>query len=364
MRVLVVTGASGGHIFPAASFIRALKERVKDVETLLVLPARGLKAVNSLSDCNVKYICTPGVSLKINFNNLIALGAFIKGSWESLRIILKFKPDLVVGFGSQDSVPGLFFAWLFRIKTLIHEQNVLPGRANSLLAKFVDRVALSFDETKRYLNINQAKIAVTGNPLRQELKITDKAIGLDYLGLDKDKFTILVMGGSHGSQRINSAFLKALGKLPENAALQVIHICGSRDYDSLRDKYKNIAWKVKLLPFLEQMQYAYSAADLALCRAGATTVAELIYFNLPAIIIPYPFAYAHQYANAKVLEGRKSALIVEDKDLDTAGFRELLYGLISDPDKIRNLRSNHSQASNNSAASLLAELTVSLLVVN
>lgn len=360
MRVLVATGASGGHIFPAISFISALKEQAKEIDALLVLPQRSLKAGILPKGYKTKYISTSTLTLGINSRNLIALSKFFKGLWEGLRIVLEFKPDLVVGFGSLDSIPCLFFAWLFRIKTLIHEQNVLPGRANRLLAKLVDRVAVSFDKTKLYLNINQERIVVTGNPLRRELVIIDKTAGLDYLGLDKDKFTILVMGGSQGSQRINLAFLDALLRLTDYTLFQVIHICGKRDYDATKDKYKNFPLRVKVFSFLEQMQYAYSVSDLAVCRAGATTIAELIYFNLPAIIIPYPFAYAHQYNNAKELEERKSAVIINDKDLETDSFKELLCALINNPLKAGIMRSNYGYVSGNCAARQLAELAVSL----
>ena len=153
MKVLVVAGVSGGHIFPAVSFISALKEKHKEIATLLVLPVRSLKFGILLTDHKTRYISTSTISLSINSSNLIALAMFLKGAWESLRIILEFKPDIVVGFGGLDCLPCLFFAWFFRIKTLIHEQNVLPGRANKLLAKFVDQVALSFAETKKYLNL-------------------------------------------------------------------------------------------------------------------------------------------------------------------------------------------------------------------
>ncbi|MDD2679802.1 MAG: UDP-N-acetylglucosamine--N-acetylmuramyl-(pentapeptide) pyrophosphoryl-undecaprenol N-acetylglucosamine transferase, partial [Candidatus Omnitrophica bacterium] len=224
MKVLVVTGASGGHIFPAASFISALQDKHQEIETLLVLSSRSLKTGIALDNYKVRYISTPRLSRSIDINNLIALAKFLKGAWESLKIIVGFKPDIVIGFGGLDSIPCLFFAWFFRIKTLIHEQNVLPGRANRLLARFVDRAAISFSETKERLKINPGKIILTGNPLRRQLKIIAKAQALDFFGLPKDKLTLLVMGGSQGSQHINTEFLKAAAFLKDTAKFQVIHL--------------------------------------------------------------------------------------------------------------------------------------------
>lgn len=362
MKVLVVTGASGGHIFPAISFIEALTLKDKDISTQLVLPERSRNFCNLPAHCSAKYISSPKLTLSINSKNLIALVELFKACLQSLKIVLGFRPDIVVGFGSLDSIPLLLFAWFFRIKTLIHEQNVIPGRANRLLAKFVDQIAISFDETRNYLGINPDKIVLTGNPLRKEMVRIDKASAREFFGLSRDKLTILVTGGSQGSQHINFAASDALISLFSSADFQVIHICGNKDYELLDKKYKDFKSKVKLMPFSDKMQYAYNASDLAITRAGATTVTELIYFNLPALVIPYPFAYAHQYNNAKILQKDRRAVIIDDAQLDTPKLKELLVSLVSDCGKIKAMQSNVDSNLKKSAAASLVELAVSFKV--
>ena len=361
MKVLVVSGASGGHIFPAISFIEALKERDNQIVTQLVLPQRSSSFCNLSAHYNARYICSPKLTLSINSRNLIALLQLPEVFLQNLKIILEFKPDLVVGFGSLDSIPLLLLAWFFRIRTLIHEQNVIPGKANRLLAKFVDQVAISFEQSREYLHINLQRVILTGNPIRKELVRIDKSRAREFFSLHKDKLTILVTGGSQGSQHINYAFSDCVISILGLVDFQVIHICGSKDYEMLGKKYKDFNSKIKLMPFLDKMQYAYSAADLAITRAGATTVAELIYFNLPALVVPYPFAYVHQYENAKILQKDCLALIINDKELDTSKLKELLISLLKDPEKINSMRSKEKHISGGSAAQILAKLAVSLI---
>jgi len=360
MRVLVVTGASGGHIFPAVSFMDALKEKRKDIDTLLVLPKRGLKPEALLAGYKVKYISTSTLTLKINSVNLIAIANFFRGIGESLGYILKFKPDIVVGFGSLDSLPALLIAWLFRIKTLIHEQNVLPGRANRLLARFVDKVAISFEETRGRLNIRSDKIVLTGNPLRRQLKKIDRVKALDFFGLSRDKFTLLVMGGSQGSRQINKGFLKAISGLAGVSALQVIHLAGSADLEEIKEAYKSMNVGAAVFNFFQPVEQAYSASDLAVSRAGATSIAELIFFRLPAIISAYPFAYSHQLENARILEKRGCAIVINDEELEKDVFRLTLETLIKNREKLEEMRLGFAGLTAENAGELLADTVLSL----
>jgi UDP-N-acetylglucosamine--N-acetylmuramyl-(pentapeptide) pyrophosphoryl-undecaprenol N-acetylglucosamine transferase len=359
MKVLVVTGATGGHIFPALSFIDTLKSKYRNIEVFLVLSKRSLKNNISIGDCKVGYLSICPLSLRFNFENFVAIINFIKGAFESLFILLEFRPDTVVGFGSLDSVPIVLFAWVFRMKTLIHEQNVIPGRANRLLAKFAEKTAISFIETKNYLKLSQERIIFTGNPVRHELKMFDISRALDFFGFKKDRFTILVMGGSLGSHRINECFLNAVSGMPDKSRLQVIHIAGVRDYGLLEGSYKDLEVKVKLFAFLKEMQYAYCISDLVICRAGATTIAELLYFKLPAIIIPYPFAYRHQLANASLLTKEGTAIIINDDDLDSGLLRENIESLIQHPEKLEDMRSGYGGALNMPADELLVNEAMS-----
>jgi UDP-N-acetylglucosamine--N-acetylmuramyl-(pentapeptide) pyrophosphoryl-undecaprenol N-acetylglucosamine transferase len=339
MRILVVTGSSGGHIFPALGFLDTLKDTHEETEALLVLSRRSIANQIRTSAYKINYISVSSIKLSLDFKNVIAILGLFKGCIESIFILLAFKPDIVVGFGSLVSVPLIMFAWALGIKNLIHEQNVVPGKANRFLAGFTDRVAVSFIETKDYFADCQRKIVFTGSPMRRGLTRIDKNKALDFFGFNDNKFTLLVMGGSQGSHRINTAFLRAISSMEDKTKVQVIHLAGEKDYDFLKQSYKDLKVNIKLFGFLEAMQYAYSASDLVLARAGATTITEIIFFGLPAVIIPYPYAYKHQLGNAKVLAKKGSAAIVQDEALDTNILNKILEDVINNPHKVKTMRS-------------------------
>lgn len=360
MKILAVTGSSAGHIFPAVSFLEAVANRKIGAETLLVLPKRSKGLYPIAPEIKKRYISTAPVALKINFNFFTGLFNFLKGGLESLFIIAEFNPDIVAGFGSLDSLWLIFFAWLFRIKTIIHEQNVSPGRANKLLVKIADKVALSFEKTKDYLKIDPAKIILTGNLLRRQLEKKSKKEAASFFGLSEAKFTILAVGGSQGSRRINREFLGALSLLKNKFDLQVIHICGVEEFEEINKAYQGSGISYKLFAFLDEIQYAYSLADLALCRAGANTITELIRFSLPAIIIPYPFALGHQLSNALVLKENGCAVIIEEKDLDSLRLGEILRDFLACPQKIELMRANYGVFPESCADELLTDEVLSL----
>lgn len=358
-KILIVTGASGGHIFPALGLLGRLRDKHKNIDALLVLP-RGIKNQFTCNDYRVSYVSASAIKIKFDLRNLTAIFNFLKSFFEGIFILAEFRPTVVVGFGSIISIPLVFAAWLFRIKTLIHEQNVFPGRANRFMAVFVDKVAVSFPQTKDYLRAGQGKIVFTGNPIRQELKRCPKNESLDFFGLSQDKLTILVMGGSQGSHRINGAFLEAIARINNQDRLQVIHLTGQMDYDQVRASYEGLKIQVRLFSFLEKMQFAYSASDIVISRAGATTIAELAYFALPAILIPYPFAYQHQLLNAQALGSYGSAVVLEEKALGNDGLRQAIAGLLDNPAKIHFMRDAYRNISWSRADNLLAEEVFSL----
>jgi len=377
MRVLVATGASGGHIFPALGFIDTLKERYKDIDILLVLPRSSLKLIialeegRGLPEKNIKnqienfgykinYISISAIKLSLDFKNMVNILNFFKGTFESIFILLRFQPDIVVGFGSLVCIPLVLFAWAFRIKTLIHEQNVIPGLANRFLAKFTNGINVSFEQTKDYLKNNKKKIVTTGNPIRKQLIQIDKNKALDFFKFSDTKITILVMGGSLGSHKINLAFLKAISELADRSKLQIIHLSGIGDYELLSSHYRDSNVNVRLFSFLKPIQYAYSVSDLVISRGGATTISEIVYFRLPAIIIPYPYAYKHQLSNAKILEENACAIIIKDEELDTDILRKTIESLMNNPDKLENMHSGYNHLPAYHAGDLMVKEVVSL----
>lgn len=360
MRVLAVTGSSGGHIFPALSFLDSLKNKREGMGMLLVMPRKN--AINKAAGvtCNLRYISISSVKLNLSFRNIASVLKLLKGALESIAILFSFRPDIVVGFGSVASVPMVVFAGLSGAKTLIHEQNVIPGRANRFLARFADKVAVSFPDTVNYLKGYKKKIVFTGNPIRSTLNRIDRNKALDFFGLSSNKFTILVMGGSQGSSRINSGFLKAISAIPDKTSLQVIHLAGGRDHDLLKKGYGDLNINFRLFDFLEPMQNAYSACDLVVSRAGATTIAEIVYFGLKAILIPYPFAYKHQLANAKALEDLGSGVIIQDSELDGEILAKKIESFIGNTESAKDTLAHYEGMAGAGRNDLLLDAVLSL----
>ncbi|MBU1929525.1 MAG: UDP-N-acetylglucosamine--N-acetylmuramyl-(pentapeptide) pyrophosphoryl-undecaprenol N-acetylglucosamine transferase [Candidatus Omnitrophota bacterium] len=335
MKILVVTGSSGGHIYPALAFLDSLP--AGDTESILVLPKKSIRISRDKYSYKIKYLSI------VPIKNITALFKFVISSFESLGILLSFKPEVVVSFGSLSGVAMIIFARMLRIKTLLQEQNVIPGRANRFLAKFADKICVGFRESAVYFKGYPKKLVFTGNPIRNELKILDKIQALEHFGFHEGRVTILVVGGSQGSRRINSEFIRVASLASWKGRVQVIHISGQSDFGSVSDKYSVLEISNRVFAFLNDMQYAYSAADLVICRAGAITIAELMHFKIPALIIPYPFAYQHQKANASILERNNCVLVIDDKDLDKENILEkALADLLNSGDNLIRMRSGYN----------------------
>jgi UDP-N-acetylglucosamine--N-acetylmuramyl-(pentapeptide) pyrophosphoryl-undecaprenol N-acetylglucosamine transferase len=344
MKVLIACGGTAGHIFPALRLSEELYSKRKDIETVLVVGKRDIEERIIPNDYKVIRLDASTIKL-VSFKELLmSFFKIFKTSLKSMLILLRFKPDLVIGFGGYASFFLVFFAWLLRIKTIIHEENILMGRANRLLSPFVDYISIGFKQTKEFFPLYRNKMVFTGNPLRKEFKIIEKKEASRYFDFSSDCFTILVMGGSQGAHRINIEFLKAVLLLKDKVLFQVIHLSGEKDFDFLNKEYKNIdIIKVKLFKFLEPMHYAFSAADLVISRAGAMTISELIFFKLPVIIIPYPYAYRHQVYNASILRDNRCAILIEEDNLTSEVLAESIMGLIKSPQKLIEMRANYDK---------------------
>ncbi|MFC1592457.1 undecaprenyldiphospho-muramoylpentapeptide beta-N-acetylglucosaminyltransferase [Candidatus Omnitrophota bacterium] len=315
MRVLISCGGTGGHIFPGLSLYNALRKTQGVTDILLALDEREISAFIAGKGYPHTCICFSPFRLNFNLQSLVVVLKLLKGIVQSLRVILSYRPDVVVGFGGYASFFVVFFARMFRIKTIIHEQNATPGKANRILAYFTNKIAVSFPDSERHFGANAFKVKFTGMPLRQDLVRIDKSSAYEFLGLSADKFTVLVTGGSQGSRKINSVFLKAANLIEGKDRFQVIHVCGKQDQQFLNRGYEESGIKAKVFSFLERMEYAYSAADIVISRAGAVTINEIILFGLASVLIPYPYARQHQMENVQYLTRHNAAVLIEEKNL-------------------------------------------------
>jgi UDP-N-acetylglucosamine--N-acetylmuramyl-(pentapeptide) pyrophosphoryl-undecaprenol N-acetylglucosamine transferase len=236
---------------------------------------------------------------------------------------------------------------------------VLPGRANASVFRFADKIAVSFEETKKRLGRFADKAVFTGNPIRASvLKEIDKTLSLKKLGLAPDKFTILVIGGSQGAHNLNSACLKAFAGLDKAKAsnIQVIHITGQSDYAWASRSYEDAGIAHRVFSFIDEIEDAYSASDLVITRSGASAMFELAHYAKPMILVPYPFAMSHQAQNASVFSESGAAIKIEEKDISAGVVRNRVESLLSDPALLAGMAGKAKGLSVPDSAQRLAEL--------
>ncbi len=328
-KVLICAGGTGGHLFPAQALALQLREKCPSIEIQFM--AKGLNDNKHFRKDLFSFLDVASGTISKNPLKLVQ-GAFqlTKGVWQSLQAMRKRAPDLVIGFGSYHTLPVLFSSVFLQIPLILHESNSIAGKANRLFSKRAEWTGLFFPDAKSTIKGASREVNI---PLRKEFESTKRPTkneALAYYGLHAGKKTILVFGGSQGAQGINQLFLEALCHLKNKIDFQVLHLTGSAS--SVVEAYKQVAIEACVKEFEPKMHYALSVADLAICRAGASTIAELIAFQLPAIFIPYPHASDnHQEKNAeyveKVIQGGKTFL---QRTVVPAELAEAVISLLED----------------------------------
>jgi UDP-N-acetylglucosamine--N-acetylmuramyl-(pentapeptide) pyrophosphoryl-undecaprenol N-acetylglucosamine transferase len=332
MKILIGGGGTGGHIYPALALARYALEKDKNTDLLFVGSAAGLES-KIVPSAGFKLVTIPARGFQRSFKNIgLVAGDLFRGLKESIKIISEFKPDVVLGTGGYVAAPLVLAAVLKRLPVVIHEQNALPGLTNRLMAPFVKRVCLSFEETGSKM-ARFSKLVYTGNPRAGEVLAMSRAEGCRYFGFDPSHRTILIYGGSRGALRLNevvTAYLKE-NQLPDGVNL--IYITGEIYFREVADKLGVQDGRIKLFSYLDQMPEALAASDLAVTRSGATTLAELTALGLPAILIPSPnVVNNHQYYNARLLVDGGAAVLIEEKDLNALHLQSEIRRLLAAPE--------------------------------
>jgi UDP-N-acetylglucosamine--N-acetylmuramyl-(pentapeptide) pyrophosphoryl-undecaprenol N-acetylglucosamine transferase len=322
---------------------------------MVFISEKEIDAVASSKHSDFRLEKLPSIGLPSPFSPAI-LG-FVRRFNESLSlcrgIYRKFKPHLVLGMGGFTSAAPVLAARFRGIPTFIHESNAVPGRANRMIARMVRAVLLGFKECAPFFPT--VRTEVTGTPIRTDLKRIDRAIALEKLGLRTDRKTLLVMGGSQGASGINRAIIKSISAFKE-LPLQVIHLSGTRDEQLVADNYRRENVTAYVAAFHHHMEEPYSAADLAIARSGAATLAELASFSLPSIFIPYPFATDnHQMRNAEIFAHAEAAIILKESELSGDLLVRKIRELIDDSNKLRRMSDHSSRLAPKDAADLVVK---------
>ena len=313
MRAIVVAGGTGGHIYPALAIIDKIYEKEPNSEILYIgtsdrmekdiVPQRGIDFVG---------LEMKGFDRKNPFKNISVIIKTTRAYRKAKKIIKKFNPDIVIGAGGYITAPVLYAAHRLGYKTLVHEQNSIPGMSNKFLANFADKLCLSFEESKKYFK--ESKTVYTGNPRSEEITKVEK-VNKTKFGFSKNKKLVVIVMGSLGSTTITNRLKEMIPNFKDKK-YQVLIVTGNAYYNSYQNV--DIPDNVKLVPFLDDLINLMKDTDLLVSRAGASTIAEITSIGIPSVLVPSPYVtHNHQYLNAKELEDKKACIIVEEDKFDS-----------------------------------------------
>lgn len=371
MKILFAAGGTGGHINPALAAAGEIRERYPDAEILFV-GAKGKMETKLVPNAgfNLKTIRIAGFQRKISieniFRNILAVLYLVLSPLSVRKIIKDFAPDVVVGFGGYVSGPVVQMAAKMGIPTAIHEQNAYPGVTNKTLSKVVDRVMLTAEEAEKHL-APKNKPTVTGLPVRGEMLIADREKSRKELGIKDNQKLVLSMGGSLGALTINNAMVELISEYHGNENLYFLHAMGQYGLwvpEKLREKGVDTenSKNVEIREYISDMDRCMSAADLVICRAGASSLSELQALGKASILIPSPnVSENHQFHNAMALVNKGAALVVEEKDLTKEKMAELFESLIFDDEKRLTVEANAKAMAVMDAKEKIADIIVSLI---
>jgi len=359
VKVVLTGGGTGGHIYPALSVAQALRDIDHYIELLFVGSSHGPEG-DLAREAGIPFKAIPSLPLTraFSFRNVQSLIGLAAGVPRARRILRDFAPDVAIGTGGYTTAAVLIAQRLLGGKIVIHEQNAIPGRTNRLLGIIADRVCVTFNSSADYFSAK--KVVVTGMPIRKEFaSLPEKPEARSKLGLRVDAFTILVIGGSQGARRLNELMFSAWPMLNDGAT-QVVHQVGDRNVEQARSFAEEFGSMYRVETYVDA-PLAMAAADLVVCRSGASTLAEITAVGLPSIQVPYPYAYAdHQKRNAEYLVSRGAAILCEEQYCTSEHLASLICELRSNSEKLGAMASASAAAGRPDAARTVAEVAMSL----
>jgi UDP-N-acetylglucosamine--N-acetylmuramyl-(pentapeptide) pyrophosphoryl-undecaprenol N-acetylglucosamine transferase len=348
MNAVIACGGTGGHLFPGIAVAEALHQHGHEV--LLFVSEKEIDSLALSTRSQFQFEKLPTVGFPSLYSP--AIFGFFRRFVESLSICRsiygKFKPQVILGMGGFTSTAPILAGRMRGISTFVHESNAFPGKANRIAARLVRAVLLGFKETAVFFP--RSRTEVTGTPVRKELKRVDRATAREKLGLRTDISTLLVMGGSQGASGINRAMIKCLPAL-QHSSLQVIHLSGARDEQIVAESYRRANIPAYVAAFHHRMEEVYSAADFAVARAGAASLAELAFFALPSILIPFPHAADdHQTLNAEIFARAGAAFMLKESGLTPEILSQRIRQMVDDPRQLEQMSQNACQLAPKDAA--------------
>jgi UDP-N-acetylglucosamine--N-acetylmuramyl-(pentapeptide) pyrophosphoryl-undecaprenol N-acetylglucosamine transferase len=357
--IVISAGGTGGHIFPAQSLAAELAKRGRKV--ILMTDPRGQNYTQTFPNAEIAMVPSATFAGRSFLGKGAALFTLARGMFKAQTLLRKLQPGCVVGFGGYPSLPGLVAASRLGLPALVHEQNAILGRVNRFLAPRVTAIASTFPEMEHVPKGAANKIIVTGNPVRDNiLALTD----LGYLPpAQSEPFRLFVFGGSQGARVFSQLVPQAIAALPPDVRvrIRIEQQCRPEDLDAAKAAYADLGVAAELNSFFMDMGARLIRAHLVVCRAGASTITELLALGRPSILVPYPFAMDdHQTANARILAQKEAAIAVPEKGLTAASLAQTLTELASKPSRLTSLAQSAKALGRLKAAAALADVAEGL----
>lgn len=345
MKYLISGGGTGGHIYPALAIASEIKRKDKEANIIYVGTENGLeKELVPKSGFEFRTIRVKGMPRKINKDLVISLKELILGINDAKKILNEFNPDIVIGTGGYVCGPIVYMAKKKKIPAIIHEQNAFPGITNKILSRYVDKVLVTFEESRKYFKYPD-RVIVTGNPIRKELVEVDKKVAYNVLNIDKDTPFLLSFGGSGGQKSLNDSMYEVIKIRNKDKDLQIIHVTGKRHYEKFIERLKEedieLSKNIRVLPYLYEMPEAMNIATLIITSAGAITLSELAAVGVPSVLVPKGYtAENHQEYNANAFKEIGASTVILEKELNGEKLNETISDIIKDKKKLQIMKQN------------------------
>ncbi len=359
VHVLIACGGTGGHLFPGIAVGEVLAARGHDVT--LLISEKKIDTLAASGHKDLRFEKMPFLAMPKPWSP--KMFGFLKGLWQGTKACRKIIHDhdvkVVLGMGGFTSFAPLYAGRKEGCRTIIHESNAIPGKANRLNARYSDIVLCGLEACKSHFP-KHGDVRVVGTPIRSSMRQPNN--GDDpraFFKLDKDKRTLLIMGGSQGARGVNRAVGTALDQF-EKMGIQVLHIAGPTDYEEVRDVYAKVPLlKQHVAAFCHRMDLAYRVADLAVARSGASSMSELAYFGVPSLLVPYPYAAEdHQTRNAEIFDKAGAAKLMRESDLNADTLSDAVRAVFNDTRRAGDMKKAAQKLSVKNSAEKIAELIV------
>lgn len=355
LHVLIACGGTGGHLFPGIAVGEVLSSRGHGVT--LLISEKKIDSLAASAHAGLSFEKMPFLAMPKPWSP--KMFPFLAGLWKGKRgcqqIIRKNKTQVVLGMGGFTSLAPLVAGRSEKCKTLIHESNAVPGKANRLNARFCDIVLCGLEACTTHFK--HKDVRTVGTPVRSSMRQPVTANAHEVFHLDPAKKTLLVMGGSQGARGVNRAVLTALKELAL-LGVQILHITGPNDYQDVKDQYAKVdGVHAEVIAFCHQMELAYSVADLAVARSGASSMSELAYFGVPSLLIPYPYAADdHQTRNAEIFDRTGAARLIPESQLNADSLLTAVRDLMLDEAAAKRMSTAASKLAVRDSAEVIANL--------